>query len=106
VTTTSDGNVFVRYLTGTAIAGDPRPIFTTIGTYGLTNAFKVVSADGRLKGAALVPVPGGGIAESSKRAPNSYYVAFPGSNFVTEVFDPSPAYARHLVVSGKLKPIH
>src|ERR1700722_8212949 len=104
-TATSAGNVFVRYLTGSAVAGDPRPAFTTIGTYGLTDAFKVVKADGKAKGATKLHLPGGGIAESTAKAPDSYYVAFPGSNFVAEVYDPSPAYARQLVLSGKLVPI-
>jgi hypothetical protein len=102
VTTTSKGDVFIRYLTGAAVAGDPRAIFTTVGTYGLADAYKVVLHDGRLKGASSVTVPGGGIAVNGDRAPHSYYVAFPGQNYVAEVFNPSLRYARHLVQSGQL----
>lgn len=105
VTATSNGDVFIRYLTGTAQAGDPQPIFTSVGTYGLTNAYKVVLGDSRLKGASLVAAPGGGIGVHTSRAPDSYYVAFPGQNFVAEVFNPSPQAARRLVASGRLAPI-
>jgi hypothetical protein len=102
VTTTSKDDVFIRYLTGAAAAGDPRAIFTTVGTYGLADAYKVVLHDSRLKGATSVTVPGGGIAVNGDRAPHSYYVAFPGQNFVAEVFNPSLRYARRLVQSGQL----
>jgi hypothetical protein len=105
VTTTTNGDVFVRYLPQSAAAGDPRPIFTTVGTYGLTDAYKVVLHDSLIKGATLVNVPGGGIAVNSTRAPDSYYVAFPRENFVAELFDPSPKYARRLVRSGFLRPV-
>jgi hypothetical protein len=105
VTTTSAGDVFVRYLTGSATAGDPRPAFTTIGTYGLANAYNIVRADGRAKGASEISVPNGGIATTSRKAPGSYYVAFPNSKFVTEVYDPSPANAHRLVISGQVTPI-
>jgi hypothetical protein len=105
LTDTTSGNVYIRYLTGAAAAGDPRPAFTTIGTYGLTNAYGVVYADGKAKGATRVHVPGGGIAVTTLKAPDSVYVAFPHTNYVAEVYATSPVHALRIVLSGKILPV-
>ena len=36
------------------------------------------------------------------RFPRSVYLAYPGSNYEVEVFDPSLARARQLVTSGQI----
>jgi hypothetical protein len=105
VTVVRHGDVFVRYLPGTAPVGDPHAGFTTVGTYGVANAYRVVRNDGNAKGATRLRIPGGGIAINTARAPHSFYVAFPGQNFAAEVYAASTAHARRLAVSGRIAPV-
>jgi hypothetical protein len=105
VTVVRHGDVFVRYLPGTAPVGDPHAGFTTVGTYGVANAYQVVSHDGNAKGATRLRIPAGGIAINTARAPHSFYVAFPGQNFAAEVYAASTAHARRLAVSGRIAPV-
>ena len=49
--------------------------------------------------------PGGGLAIWSKKRPTSVYLAYPGSDYLVEVFDPSAERARELVLSGEVAPI-
>jgi hypothetical protein len=41
----------------------------------------------------------------SARHPTSVYLAWPGSRYEVEVFDPSPKHALDLVLSGAIVPI-
>ncbi len=47
----------------------------------------------------------GGLAFQYKSRPTSVYLAYPESDYQIEVFDPSPARAVQLVVSGQVKPV-
>jgi hypothetical protein len=105
LTATDEGNVFVRYLSGDAAPGDPRPAFTTVGTYPFEGAIREVERRGRADGMESRPVPGGGLATWSERRPTSVYVAYPGSDVLVEVFDPDGRRARELVLSGEVGPI-
>jgi hypothetical protein len=99
------GNVWVRYLpTGTQI-GDTRANFLTVGTYPKTNAFQSVQAATKRQGAAAVTTPNGGAAVQYTERPSSIFVAYPGTNLLIEVFDPSPQAARNVVTSGALRAI-
>jgi hypothetical protein len=96
--------VYVRYLPpGTAIgAGTP---VLTVGTYPAHGAFAEAEQRVGKSGVVQVPAKNGGVAFSNTRAPTSVYVAFPGSDYLIEVFDPSAERARQLVTSGKIVPI-
>jgi hypothetical protein len=48
---------------------------------------------------------GGGLAFQDKGHPTSVYLAYPGSNYQVEVFDPSAARARQVVLSGRVAPV-
>ena len=50
----------------------------------------------------MIKLPGGGIAAVNPRFPRSVYLAYPGSDYEIEVFDPSLAHARQLVTSGQI----
>jgi hypothetical protein len=102
---TTDGRVFVRYLTAGAKLGDPRPKYLAVGTYPQSNATSVLKATAKKQGDRLIKLRGGGFAFVNKDHPTSVYVAFPGSNFQIEVFDPNPSVARRLVTSGKVVPV-
>jgi hypothetical protein len=100
-----DGRVYVRYLTGGAKVGDPRPQFLTVGTYPVGNGVAALHKAGGQPGARLLKVKGGGTALINTRTPTSVYLAYPGSKEQVEVFDPDPARALQLVTSGQIQPI-
>ena len=105
LTQTSRGLVFLRYLRGDAEAGDPRPLFTTVGTYPQRGAFALSRRASRRPGRVTRPVADGGIASWSRARPTSVYVTFPASDFLIEVYDPDERRARSLAMSGSLKPL-
>ena len=99
------GNVYVRYLPENVGVGDRRPIFTTIGSYPMSNAFAVAEKSARQKGMTKQDVPGGGIAVLRKGGAKSVYLAYPGSNVLVEVYAAKPEDARRLALSGRVGPV-
>jgi hypothetical protein len=74
LTRTSDGRVFVRYLTGGAAVGDSSPDFLTVGTYPQKDALAKLRSAATAQGASTMPVAGGGLAyvdPTGRRAPTS-----------------------------------
>jgi hypothetical protein len=102
---TSDGRVYVRYLPPGVKVGDPAAKYLAIGTYPQTNATSALRATAKKQGRRLITLPGGGVAFVNKEHPTSVYLAYPGSNYQIEVFDPNPSVAHTLVVSGKVVPV-
>jgi hypothetical protein len=102
---TKDGRVFIRYLPSGVKSGDPRPNFLSVGTYPQAKAFATLKATAKKQGEQTIAVRGGGLAFVDRTHPTSVYVAYPGSDYQIEVYDPSPARSRQLVVSGKLVPL-
>jgi hypothetical protein len=100
-----DGNVFVRYLTGDAAAGDPNQRFLTIGTYFTGNAVSGLEVVAKRKGAITAPLPGGGIVVTNTSTPTSVYLADQGSDYQVEVYDPDPRTALRLATSGEVVPL-
>lgn len=105
LTEAEGNNVFVRYLTDQAVAGDPRPAFTTVGTYAFDGAYREVRRRGRSRGMETRPAPGGGLATWSDKRPSSVYLGFPGSDLLVEVYDPDPRLARALALSAEVGPV-
>jgi hypothetical protein len=105
LTKSPDGRVYIRYLTGGAKVGSPRPDFITVGTYVVPNAVAAVRAAAQQPGAISVPVPGGGVGFYNSARPTSVYFAYPASNIQVETYAPSAAVARRLVESGVIKPV-
>jgi hypothetical protein len=101
LTETSDGRIYVRYLPRGAKPGDQRP-HTTVGTYPLPDAVEAVKAVAKKTDGRTLSVAGGGIAAVDPAHPTSVYIAFPGSDYQIEVFDPSAARALRLVSSGRV----
>jgi hypothetical protein len=99
---TAGGRVFVRYLSAGVKVGDPRLVFTIVGTYPVENAYdalKSVSAGNEFE------IPGGGIGSVSPTHPTSVHFAFPDVDYQGEVYDPSAAKAKQIATSGALQPI-
>lgn len=101
-----DGRVYVRYLTGGAEIGDPRPQFLTVGTYPVGNGVAALRKADKVPGSRTFSVGGGGIALVNRNGPTSVYLAYPGSKYQIEVFDPVPGRALKLVTSGEIRPVH
>jgi hypothetical protein len=102
---TKDGLVYIRYLPKGAKVGDPKPNYLAVGTYPQANAFAVLKATAKKQRVATMSLRGGGLAFVDKSHPTSVYLAYPGSAYQIEVYDPSPARARRLAVSGKVVPL-
>jgi hypothetical protein len=104
LTRTSDDRIYIRYLPG-AIAVGTNKRYLTVGTYPLDNAVAAVRTVARRGGQAPLSISGGGIAAQDVTHPTSVYLAYPGSNYQIEIFDPSPARALRLAMSGKVVPL-
>ncbi|MDP9257785.1 MAG: hypothetical protein M3Q31_14685 [Actinomycetota bacterium] len=101
LTQTNQGWFLIRYLPKGAIVGVPTP-YLTVGTYPVTNALAAVKRLSLAKGAKLIKLDGGGLGVVDPKFPRSVYLAYPGSKYEIEVFDPSLARARRLVTSGQI----
>ena len=97
VTETGAGKVFVRYLPPNVEVGDKRPAFLTVGTYPYGRAYAVTAERSHQKGMARAEAPAGGLAVWSEKRPSSVYVAYPGADYLVEVFSPEASEARRLV---------
>jgi hypothetical protein len=106
LTQTADGNVYVRYLTGKAPIGTPKPSYLTVGTYPFGNAIRALNTVAKQPGAKTFQIPNNGTAVQNSNSPTSVYVAYPDEKgFEIEVYDPDPAKALDLVKSGDIQPV-
>ena len=104
LTQTSSGSVYIRYLPQGVPVGT-KALFTLVGSYPVTNAYKVLQGLAKKSDSTSFTAPGGGIAVYSHRSPTNVYLAYPGSNVQIEVYDPSPKRARALISSGHIAPV-
>jgi hypothetical protein len=105
VTRASNGNVSVRYLPPGVPLGTTSQAYPIVATYPLARAYALAQRGATHKGALVLHLAGGGLAVSQAPIPHSVYVAYPHSNVLIEVYDPSPARARKLVTSGQITPL-
>jgi len=94
--------VFVRYLTGGAEAGDPRPAFLTIATYPLADPAEALQANARRTNTRVQRARGGALVWVNPDRPQSVYLAEPGSTHQVEVYDPLPRRALRVALSGEV----
>jgi hypothetical protein len=104
LTQTSNGRTFIRYLPAGVSVGTTAP-YVTVGTYPLKHALAAVRAIAKRVNASPVTLSGGGVAVQDAQHPTSVYLAYPGSDYQIEVFDPSPTRAKNLVLSGRVSAI-
>jgi hypothetical protein len=106
LTETKNGNVYVRYLTEGAEAGDDRPNFLTVGTYASDNAVAALREAGQEKEEAqLGRTSDGAVLLVDKSAPDSAHFAYPDSNLEIEIYSPKPGDALRLAIKGDAVPV-
>lgn len=103
LSTTPDGRVYIRYLTGGAEAGDPRPDFLTVGTYPVSEAKQALEE--AAKTSQTLTQHEGYEVLSASDATNAYVVFDNQPEVQVEVFSPQPGEAAQLAASGTLKPV-
>ena len=104
LTKTSNGRVYIRYLPSGIRVGSRKNV-RFVGTYAVPDAYKALRKAAKAAGDVTFKAPRGGLAIYSKTGPTNVYLAFPGSNYQIEVYDPNPSRARQLVKSGAIRPI-
>ncbi len=100
-----DGRIYIRYLDAGSAVGDQTARFTTVGTYPVPAALSALRKQARGADAITRDLPRGGLAYLSTARPNSVYLAWPGSAYEVEVYDPSPKHALDLVLDGQVQPV-
>jgi hypothetical protein len=103
---TPDGRIYVRYLTGGAEAGDPKPDFLTVGTYPVPEAAQALQdATTGAAGSQTLTQHEGYEVLSSAEATNAYVVFDDQPDIQVEVFSPQRGEAAQLAGAGSLKPL-
>jgi hypothetical protein len=102
--TRSSRGMYLRYLPSGVKAGDSRALLT-IGTYPYQNAYAVAKTGSKGPDTVAQDIGGGGIATYNTKHPTNVYVAYPGSAYQVEVYDPKPAVARRLAKRGRVQPV-
>lgn len=105
LTRTPDGAVYVRYLDRGVPVGDPRPNFLTVGTYPQEEPYDEVREASERAGAQVEELDEEGLAVANRSRPNSWYLAFPDSEALVEVYSPRPGRAQELVRAGRVVPV-
>jgi hypothetical protein len=106
LSTTLDGRVYVRYLTGGAEAGDPRAEFLTVGSYPVADARQALKEGTEtVEDGQKLSEHDGYAVLSSPQATNAYVVFDDQPEVQVEIFSPQPGEAAQLATSGALKPL-
>jgi hypothetical protein len=98
---TSSGKVILRYLPQGVKVGTQKP-YLSVATYPFPGAFKAIKALAKQRTQVAIRLRGGGLGVFDRTYPKSIHLAYPGSEYQIEVFDPSPARVRNLVSSGRV----
>jgi len=102
---TETGNVFVRYLDEEAEIGTKDQDYLTVGTYPADQAYELLQAQAKKTGAQTEEIADGGLVMVLEGQPQSVYVAFSGTNYQVEVYDPDEDEALDLALSEQLEPV-
>lgn len=97
-------DVYLRYLTRGATAGDRRQSFLTVGTYPVPDAAGALRHTAAEAGTSVERLGGGGVALPNPSSIGSVYLAYPGSDLEIEVYDPVPGRALRLIRAGQVVP--
>jgi hypothetical protein len=102
-TQTTDGNVYVRYLTGSAKAGDKRASYVVVATYTQPDAFARVQSIAQRQHLSVKQLPNGAIAVTEPTNARNVHVVFPLEGYQIEIYAPTAVEARRIVRSGAVR---
>ena len=103
--TSARGRVWVRYLTAGLQAGDWRAGFLVVGTYEQPHAYLDLKRAAQQPGSVSKAIAHGGLLVYNPERPTSVYFSYPRAKYQVEVYAPSAATARLLVLGGKTIPV-
>jgi hypothetical protein len=101
--TRTAGRTFVRYLPAGVPVGDRAPSYTTIGTYSKADAYAFMKSEASTPGHKHLDGANGGLVVWRPALPTSVYIAFPKSDYLVEVYDPSPRRAHSLALGARVR---
>jgi hypothetical protein len=104
LTRAPSGQIYLRYLPRGVKVG-ARGSYLIVATYPFPGAFGALQGLANQKDEVALTLPGGGLALINKGNPNSIHLAYPGSDYQVEVFDPSSRTVRQLVASGRVSAV-
>jgi hypothetical protein len=117
LTRTTTGRVFVRYLPGTAQVGDQSITYPFVATYRYPDALAAVRRAARANVSVVRRLAGGGVAVQGKSGHElvratarplpspPVFFAYPGSDYLVEVYDSSRERALSLVTSRRVQTV-
>jgi hypothetical protein len=95
-----NGGLFIRYLPPGARVGTTKS-YLSVATYPFTHAIAGIQRVAKQKGQRTIKLAAGGLAVFNVKNPTDIHLAYPGSNFQVEVFDPA-GKTRQIVASGQI----
>ena len=96
--------MYVRYLTGSAKAGDKRASYVVVATYLQPNAFARVQSIAQRQHLSVERLPNGTIAVTEPTNARNVHLVFPVEPYQIEVYAPTAVEARRIVRSGAVRP--
>jgi hypothetical protein len=105
LTVDGDGNIFIRYLEPDVAIGARDVAAFTVGTYPVPDAEGALQNVARQPGAIRARTPDGAQVLTNESNPQSVYIAYPGSDYQIEVYDPDAPAALKAATSGKIEPL-
>jgi len=105
LTRTTLDRIYVRYLPKGVAVGTTAARYPLVGTYPVHNAYDVLKELAKSDSEGSFTLPNGGFAVYSNSTPTNIYLAYPRSDVQIEVYDPSAARARELILSGQVVPV-
>jgi hypothetical protein len=100
----SGGKIIIRYLPSGEEIGSQKP-YLSVATYPFQGAFRAIQELAKQESQVAIKLPDGGLAVYDRSYPKSIHLAYPGSDYQVEVFDPSAERVRGLVSSGQVSNI-
>ena len=101
----SVGAVFIRYLPAGVPVGSAKPNYLIVATYPFPSALAAIRRAAAGAKTGVIRLPGGALAVVDGQYPKSIHLAYPGSNFQVEVYDPLPSTTRKIVASREIVPV-
>lgn len=105
LTVNEDGNIFIRYLEPDVEIGSRDVPAFTVGTYSVPDSYGALQGVGKQPGAVKARTPDGALVLTNEGNPQSVYIAYPGTDYQIEVYDPDAATALEAATSGQIEPI-